>query len=566
MVKFSGNFLSNENSITHISIPKKLFFKKYPCFQNKSVDLKNNFNQYIDMISFSSNLTRFFVVFFLIISPIIYAQKTDFSLVEKMLVGCSGANEMTDYTKKISVTFSENEAVVTYQSINCKSVEKCEYVGELNDIPNASLYLVRGKSFGFILENKDKIALIRRDGNDSPLFNLLAVGRSGKSSETSTMEEEQSKYESTLETLGDKLNAIAQSVRIDEMNKLAKLDSASTFLNSKEILKDSRGLSGIYYSRLPLQLSPLDGDSKFYAKKFLVNYIEKPDTNNTIELRSQYAYETTNREKFVPKALFYSGSDPASENVSIAIRAGYVWLNDTESSSDKYQYYTHTSETDLQGELHMGEDELTYFTYQDEILEVEPGILLIGDFFTENAPNRNLDYNKIYRVILVLYKAEKAAEAMKYTNAYCWDKIIEFQKKWLKKYKEKESGGFKMLAPVENFKDAPSKDALVKAAKSFISVYQSGDTYDYVYPVSAWTNTYELLGSKQQNTLVARTMEAALITTKDGECRVTYIEIRQENTFATGSLAENFTGNEIKAVGASNIATVECTKARKYKK
>ena len=70
-----------------------------------------------------------------------------------------------------------------------------------------------------------------------------------------------------------------------------------------------------------------------------------------------------------------------------------------------------------------------------------------------------------------------------------------------------------MLAPKENFKDAPSKEALIKAAKSFISVYQSGDTFDYIYPVSAWTNTYEMLGSRQQNTLVARTMEAALVIT-----------------------------------------------------
>jgi hypothetical protein len=61
-------------------------------------------------------------------------------------------------------------------------------------------------------------------------------------------------------------------------------------------------------------------------------------------------------------------------------------------------------------------------------------------------------------------------------------------------------------------------------------------------------------------------MEAALVTTKDGECRVTYIEILQDNTYATGSLAENFNGNAIRATGASNVATVECAKARKFKK
>ena len=564
IVKFSVNFSSNKVRV-HIKIEYSTI--KHGGFSKYSFRFeKPNFNQRIDMKFFNLFSPSVFVFCLLNISPNLWAQKTEYSLIEKMLVGCYGANEITDYTKKISVEINGEEAVVSYQSINCKSADKCDYVGDLDELTSASLYLIRDKTFGFILENKVKLLLLRRENNDSPRFNLVAVGRLGKSSETSTLEDEREKYESLLGNLGNRINGIAQSMRLREMNKLASIDSASTFLNSKEVLKDSRGLSGIYYSRIPVLLSPLDGDAKFNAKKFLVNYVERPDTSNTIEIRSQYAYETSNREKFVPKAVFYSGSVPASVNVAVGLRAGHVWMNDIESSSDKYQYYTHTSEMDLQGDLYMGEDKLTYLTHQDEILEVEPGILLIGDFFIENAPNRNLDYNKTYRVILVLYKAEKAVEAQKYTNAYCWEKIAEFHKKWERAYKERESARFEMLAPKENFKDAPSKEALIKAAKSFISVYQSGDTFDYIYPVSAWTNTYEMLGSRQQNTLVARTMEAALVTTKGGECRVTYIEISQDNTFTTGSLSENFAGNPIQATGASNVATVECAKARKFKK
>ncbi len=348
--------------------------------------------------------------------------------------------------------------------------------------------------------------------------------------------------------------------------ELAAVDSASTFLNDKEIKKDSRGLSGIYYSNIPIRASMFLGGDKKFVKKFLVNYNEDEKLYNTIHINTQYGYETTDKNKWVRTAKFASGSSPASANITTALKAGYVWLNAADTDNGDYEYLTHNSTTDLQGNTIPAADYFTSWRSSDEILEVEPGILLIGDFWHGNEPRNNIAYKKKYSVIVVLYKAEKAQAAAIYTNEVCWDKVVEFQQKFDGTYKKASSDKFEMRKPVMGFKDEPKAIDVTNAAKAFNASYQPSYKFEYAYVVSEWKNVYEQLGVNKQNTLVARVLEAAVIATKNGECGVTYVKIKQQNTFTTGSLSENFGANVLVARDASVVNTVDCVKANKYKK
>jgi len=340
---------------------------------------------------------------------------------------------------------------------------------------------------------------------------------------------------------------------------IANLDSASTFLDSKEIIKDSRGVSGIYYSKIPVHI--YKGSGQTWVKKFLINYV-KTDKLHDIFINTQYAYETTDVSKFAKKARFWM----TDYEINIEKLGGFIatWEDDN-VENNKYKFYTHMEEKDLQGNSIFGKDYLTSWT--GAIIEAEPGIFFIGEIFADDTKSPKIERNKKYKVMNVLYRADKVAESAKYnTNDAVWDKLAEVMKKMNNAEKAKTSNSFEMLAPVTGFKNAPTKVDLTTAAQKFISSYQSSYKFEYAYAVSEWKNIYELIGENKQNTLVARSLKAAVISTKDGECGVAYVVMKQKNTFTTGSFTENFGTNPLVGKDASVVNTIDCVKANTYKK
>ena len=53
---------------------------------------------------------------------------------------------------------------------------------------------------------------------------------------------------------------------------------------------------------------------------------------------------------------------------------------------------------------------------------------------------------------------------------------------------------------------------------------------------------------------------------KVGECGVTYVIMKQKNTFTTGSFTKYFGTNPLIGKDTSVVNTTECVKANKYKK
>lgn len=344
----------------------------------------------------------------------------------------------------------------------------------------------------------------------------------------------------------------------------AAKDSANDFLDSKEILKDKKGLSGIYYSTTPVYATTQGGKERI-VKKFLVNFKETEKKNYILTLNTQYAYETTNQAKWV-KAADFSAEPGLVSKEHPADKVGYTYFDGANYDNLNYQYITHKSKKDLQGNDVPDGDYLAGWNDKDA-LEIEPGILLVGDIsIYSKDTEKEINHYKKYKVVVVLYKKEKAAEAAKYTQDVIWDKLTVFWEKYDKASKTAYYNTVSLLEPKTGFKDEPSNDVLVKAIKSKMSKEAWKEELVYAYAGSEWINNYKLIGALQANTLVSRTIKVQCVFTKNGVCRVGMIEVKQENTFVTGSLAENFGTNPVLPQGNGPVTDMDCAKANAYKK
>jgi hypothetical protein len=373
--------------------------------------------------------------------------------------------------------------------------------------------------------------------------------------------------------VGEKMNAKIQGTAGPSKKQLeeAAADSSSTFLDSKEVLKDARGISGIYYSASVIS-AHTKGDNPMtnkpyekIVKKFLVNYDE---TNFTISLNTQYAYETSNNTKWVKAATWTSVTSPKKLGPEISIKAGGLYLSHKDYDNRKYQYAKgYGVKEDLQGNYVQGDAKIGNFN-NAEILEIEPGILLIGDLgIGKDGGSSSLEIKKKYEEVIVLYKADKADVAAKYTREYAWDKINEFWKKYKVASDEIEASSTELAKPIAGkIKDEPSNADLRKAVEDRMTQYKWGETLEYVYIVTEWKNEYKKIGVNQLNTLVSRSLQVQVVTKKGDKCRATMMIISQENISTTGSVQENFGGQPIKASGNGPTNDIDCKRAYEHKK
>jgi hypothetical protein len=373
--------------------------------------------------------------------------------------------------------------------------------------------------------------------------------------------------------LGEKMNAKIQGTAGPNKKQLeeAASDSSSNFLDSKEVLKDARGMNGIYYSKTLIAAGTM-GDNPMtnqpyekMIKKFLVNYDEK---TFTVTLNTQYSYETSNETKWVKAALWTSTTSPKKLGPEISIKAGGLYLSAKDYDNRKYQYAKgYLVSKDLQGNYIKG-DALNSDFNSSDFLEIEPGIIIIGDLQVgKDGESNSLELNKKYKEVVVLYKADKAALAAKYTREYAWDKINEYWKKYDSSNKEIEANNTQLAKPFAGkVKDQPSDADLRKAVEARMTQYKWGETLEYVYIISDWNSEYKKLGIQELNTLISRTLQVQVITKKGDKCRVTMMTIKQENIYTTGSVAENYGGQPVIANGNTGTNDIDCKRAYEYKK
>lgn len=455
------------------------------------------------------NLLLLVIIPFLALESV--AQKTVFYLGEKMAVGCYGANQMTDFTKKVTVTFDSEKTNLFFSSVNCKKDEECTSYGVVNTTTGGVLYLNRDNDLGFISEKNEKIILIRKKAEQ---FEIIGVAHSDKSKiEGLSIANESEVYKNELSNFKQLLQRLKQAEKMREVNKIALKDSASTFLDGKEILKDSRGMSGIYYATFPIKLEFSLSNKDFpnpYAKKFLINYDEKAK-NPLLTINTQYAYETTDRTKFVKCATFWL--DGYWRNV--LDKKGVFASSEADNvDNTKYGFMTHSESKDLQGNSIYGEDWLTNF--DGVIYEAEPGILLItGNFQTYT------DYEKAkkYGVVAVLYKAEKAIQAAKYTNDVAWDKIKELTEKI-----NAAGNATTATLPTETFKDAQITTETTTFAKQEAAKNHPNEQVQYTYIAG---KDWNIIRDKASGAILKRTLKIIVVVKIGTQCAFEQASITQ---------------------------------------
>jgi hypothetical protein len=465
-----------------------------------------------------TKLITCFILFFALANPV-FAQKIVYTLNEKMNAGCYGANKLTDFTKKVTITFEAEKANLFFSSVNCKFSEDCSNYGVLNATTGGVLYMNRDMDLGFISEQNEKIIVLRKEGD---VVGIIGVAHSDKAkAETVTVANENTVYKNELTNFKSVIARMIQGKKMREINLMAAADSTSTFLNDKEILKDSRGMSGIYYSTTPILLTfdlPNKNMPAPYAKKFLINYDEKP-AKPTLTINSQYAYETSDRTKFVRRAIFWI--DDYWKNV-LDKKGVFASSASDNVDNDKYEFYTHTETFDLQGNSLLGPDRLTNF--EGTVYEAEPGILLIvGEMQNTTSFMKDLNYAKRFGVVAVLYKAEKAAQVKKYSNDVAWDKIKELNQKI-------DGAGYatKETLPVEGMKDAKIKQESFTFAKEDAAKNHPKESVQYTYIAG---KEWNIIRDKNSGAILKRSLRIIVV-----------VKIGDQCAFENASIYQNYDG------------------------
>lgn len=465
--------------------------------------------------------TKFFsgLIFLMAFGSPVLAQKMVYTLNEKMNAGCYGANKMTDFAKKVTITFEGDKANLFFSSVNCKFSEDCSNYGVPNTTTGGVLYLNRDMDLGFISEQNEKIIVLRKEGD---VVGIIGVAHSDKAkAETVTVANENTVYKNELSNFKSVVARLVQVKKMREINLMAAADSTSTFLNDKEILKDSRGMSGIYYSTTPILLTfdlPNKSMPTPYAKKFLINYDEKP-ANPVLSINSQYAYETTDRTKFVKKATFWV--DDYWKNV-LEKKGVFATSASDNVDNDNYEFYTHTETHDLQGNSLLGPDRLTNF--EGTVYEAEPGILLIvGEMQNTLSFMKDLNYAKRFGVVAILYKAEKAEQVKKYSNDVAWDKIKELNDKI-------EGAGYatKESLPGEGMKDAKIKAESFAFAKADAAKNHPKEAVQYTYIAA---KEWNIIRDKNSGAILKRSLRIIVV-----------VKIGEQCAFENASIYQNYDG------------------------
>lgn len=370
-----------------------------------------------------------------------------------------------------------------------------------------------------------------------------------------------------------KLNAAmteSQGPSKKELQEAAQ-DSMSTVLDSKPIPKDPFDINGIYYAKTPLA-GGTEGDNEMtnqpymkILKKFLVIY--EPD-KYSLNIYNQYSYETTNDKKFVKPAYWISGSVPKKDAIENSQMAGGLHITDADYDNRKYMYTAgNYIKKDLQGNYIKGEPSVGTWESGD-ILQIEPGIILIGYFLIQkDGEEFSLENRKKYTDVTILYKAEKAELAAKYTREYAWEQVAKYWIKWNEAELKRQAKNTELPVPfTKNIVDAPTNEQLKKEIEYRMNQFKWDEKLEYFYITSDWINVYEPKGALSQNTLVGRRILVQVITTKDGRCRTTEFSFAMDNLYTTGSLEPNFKGQPIQRSGNGPTQDIDCKKAYQYKK
>jgi len=344
-----------------------------------------------------------------------------------------------------------------------------------------------------------------------------------------------------------------------------KKDMESKVLESQQVNKDSRNLSGIYYSTEPCRIG-LPGTGKYkFAQKFLINYKEGDNVNDVI-ITSRHYYDKNN--DVLPLTHTPRRGTPDYFPITTSVKLGKFLIDGRAESADGHQFMgTFINFADKNGN-YISQPSTWVGGLFGDLLELEPGILVstnLDYIIKANTPEKYkfLQENGKY---VIFYKKEKEDKVKSWTKEQVWDMMKEFYTKYYALYKEAEGNNVELAKPIGSFKDEPSnadlKAACLQRMKE-MSYYT--EEFVYCYPVTSWENRFENVGI-MGSTLTHRVLQVQVILKQGDVCKKTQFLIRQDNSYTAGSSVENFKGNKVYCIGDIDKTVIKCDKAMKYKK
>lgn len=174
----------------------------------------------------------------LVLSAQLSAQNLEFTLNKGVVVGCSGANALTDAAKKINLSLEGDKATLSYASLNCSKTIKCVNYGVIQEGTQSILYFNEQEKKGCIVEKNEKIVLFSQK---NAVYEILAVGHTDKKqAKMISVESENPVFTPILGNLENVLaKAKEQKLAAERVQKMAKMPTTE--------FKDEYGVSGVYY-------------------------------------------------------------------------------------------------------------------------------------------------------------------------------------------------------------------------------------------------------------------------------------------------------------------------------
>ena len=339
-------------------------------------------------------------------------------------------------------------------------------------------------------------------------------------------------------------------------------DKADTTLDGKEYTKDDRGINGIYYSTETFHSENDLGTGVKKIQKFLLEYVvDEANKNHYVKLSSRYAFEESNRAKFVAP-IKYGSSTVFAHDIKAARSSGILLMGSPD--------YTRTAikqpvwEKNLQDKWVTNRSDLR--DIPRTMVMVEPGIFLILNHLTPFTDLSKDEYRSKQSVI-VLYKPEKEEEAKKYTGKFGHETAISLIAKYDDALDKASLENNDLPKPAASFKEEPTNAALVEAVKKRMAEmpYYKGKNLVYVYNVAPWEQKFENVGLLGR-TLTYRQMQVIAVFKDGNKCQYSRMLIRQDNSYVGGTAQEKWTGNILFCNGDQHLEDIGCDKAMKYKK
>lgn len=187
-------------------------------------------------------------------------------------------------------------------------------------------------------------------------------------------------------------------------------DRADNSLDKKSITADKRGISGIYFSNVPMGGVSLNQSATVAIGKFLVEY---DDNTGVATISTRFGFEANDPARLIPRARFSRTSTYKDRNLRALQNTTHFLLPEGNPESRQNVLYGQMMhKTDLQG--NKVADKLTPTGLQC-LLELEPGILYVGERpfagSKTEADGHNLLLPGMVMPLLVKEGKEEAAKA-----------------------------------------------------------------------------------------------------------------------------------------------------------